>query len=361
MDPKLGTAGVRPPVDAIYEFSVLTSTYDASFGRNGAGQVNVVTKSGANRFSGSAYEFFRNSALDNRNAFAPRDEPAPDYNRNQFGGSVGGPIAANRAVLLRGLREHAAARGHHPRHQRADAGGAAGRLLAVAVRGADRSVLAASRFRAARIPSFAINPIGAAIAGALSPAEPQHAVRQLRLLAGQHGRCRSVRRAARSRVRRRVAADRPLQLQRSAAARAVRGRRLLDRARLRQRRRAARPESVAGLQPADRRRAGQRRSASATTASPSGCQSQNPQIDNRSVGLEALATNPRDAGPEPDLHHRLLAARPGVQQPAGEHLERLSAARHRDLGARRASDQVRRRVRTASGSRPTATSRRAGS
>ena len=100
MDPKLGTSGVRPAVDAIYEFGVETSTYDASFGRNAAGQINVVTRAGSNRYSGTAYEFFRNGGLDSRNAFAPRDEPAPDYNRHQFGGSLGGPLAADRLFFF---------------------------------------------------------------------------------------------------------------------------------------------------------------------------------------------------------------------------------------------------------------------
>ncbi len=59
-DPKLNTFGVIPPVDAIREFEVLTSGYDASFGRNAGGQVNVVLKSGTNQLHGSAYEFFRN-------------------------------------------------------------------------------------------------------------------------------------------------------------------------------------------------------------------------------------------------------------------------------------------------------------
>ncbi|MCA1562538.1 MAG: TonB-dependent receptor [Acidobacteria bacterium] len=62
VDPKLSTPGVRPPVDAIREFEVATSSYDASFGRNGAGQVNVITRSGTNRIEGTAYEFFRNGA-----------------------------------------------------------------------------------------------------------------------------------------------------------------------------------------------------------------------------------------------------------------------------------------------------------
>jgi Carboxypeptidase regulatory-like domain/TonB dependent receptor len=105
IDPKLNTPGVRPPIDGIHQFQVFTSTYDASFGRNAGGQINVITKSGANRFSGSAYEFFRNGALNSRNHFAPKDVPAPDYNRHQFGGSLGGPLVAGRAFFF-GDYEH---------------------------------------------------------------------------------------------------------------------------------------------------------------------------------------------------------------------------------------------------------------
>src|SRR5271169_870167 len=87
-DPKLNTFGVTPPVDAIQEFEVLTSAYDASFGRNAGGQVNVVLKSGTNSLHGSAYEFFRNGAMDAQNFFAPSDQSKPQYQRNQFGASV---------------------------------------------------------------------------------------------------------------------------------------------------------------------------------------------------------------------------------------------------------------------------------
>jgi hypothetical protein len=100
VDPKLGTLAVRPPVDAVQEFEVATSNYDASFGRNAGGQVSILTRSGTNRFSGTAYEFLRNGALDAKNHFAPEDEPAPDYSRNQFGGSVGGPLARNRTFFF---------------------------------------------------------------------------------------------------------------------------------------------------------------------------------------------------------------------------------------------------------------------
>lgn len=100
IDPKLNAIGVRPPVDAVREFEVLASTYDASFGRNAGAQVNVVLKSGSNRFHGTVYEFFRNKVLDARNFFAPPSEGDPQYQRNQFGGSIGGPIIANRTFFF---------------------------------------------------------------------------------------------------------------------------------------------------------------------------------------------------------------------------------------------------------------------
>jgi hypothetical protein len=92
IDPKLNTFGVRPSVEAIREFEMLTSTYDASFGRNPGAQVNVILNSGTNDFHGSVFEFHRNAALDARNFFAPASEPKPKYIRNQFGGALGGPI-----------------------------------------------------------------------------------------------------------------------------------------------------------------------------------------------------------------------------------------------------------------------------
>ena len=100
VDPKLNTFGVRPSVDAIREFQMLTSTYDASFGRNPGAQVNVVLNSGSNSVHGSAFEFLRNAALDARNFFAPSSEPKPKYIRNQFGGALGGPIKHDRTFFF---------------------------------------------------------------------------------------------------------------------------------------------------------------------------------------------------------------------------------------------------------------------
>ena len=85
-------------VDAIQEFSVLTSNYSAEYGKTSGGVVNAVTRSGTNSFHGSAYEFLRNSALDARNFF---DGPTiPPFKRNQFGGAIGGPIFKNRTFFF---------------------------------------------------------------------------------------------------------------------------------------------------------------------------------------------------------------------------------------------------------------------
>lgn len=99
-DPKLNGIGVVPPVDAIREFEVLTNSYDATFGRNSAGQINVVTKTGTNQWHGAAYWFFRNAALDGRNHFAPTGQPDPKFQRNQFGASLGGPIVRDRTFFF---------------------------------------------------------------------------------------------------------------------------------------------------------------------------------------------------------------------------------------------------------------------
>jgi hypothetical protein len=87
-------------VDAIQEFSVLTSNYSAEYGKTSGGVVNAITRSGTNEFHGSAYEFLRNSALDAKNFFEPADAAKAPFKRNQFGGSVGGPIVPNRTFFF---------------------------------------------------------------------------------------------------------------------------------------------------------------------------------------------------------------------------------------------------------------------
>jgi Carboxypeptidase regulatory-like domain/TonB-dependent Receptor Plug Domain/TonB dependent receptor len=104
-DAGLYTGIAIPNPDAIQEFKIQTSTYDASYGRNPGANVNVVTKSGTNELHGSLFEFFRNEALNANDFFYNRDKqsgsPAKQILRqNQFGGSVGGPIKRDKLFFF---------------------------------------------------------------------------------------------------------------------------------------------------------------------------------------------------------------------------------------------------------------------
>ncbi len=85
-----------PNIDAVQEFSVQTSSFDAQYGRGVGGVVNVVTKSGTNEFHGTLFEFFRNYKLNAANFFSGRDA----LKRNQFGGAFGGPVAKDRTFFF---------------------------------------------------------------------------------------------------------------------------------------------------------------------------------------------------------------------------------------------------------------------
>jgi hypothetical protein len=101
--------GVALGVDAIAEFSVLTSNSSAEYGRTAGGVINAITKSGTNSFHGDAYEFVRNGVLDARNYFDQNTSPKPDFSRNQFGGAVGGPIQKDKTFFFvdyEGLRQN---------------------------------------------------------------------------------------------------------------------------------------------------------------------------------------------------------------------------------------------------------------
>ena len=97
-----------PSPDAIQEFKVQTSTYDASYGRNPGANVNVVTKSGSNQFHGTAFEFFRNAKLNANDFFYNRDScpsvsgacPKQVLNQNQFGGVIGGPVKKDKLFFF---------------------------------------------------------------------------------------------------------------------------------------------------------------------------------------------------------------------------------------------------------------------
>ncbi len=85
-------------VDAIQEFSVLTSNYSAEYGKTSGGVINAITRSGTGAYHGSVYEFLRNSALDARNFFD--GQQIPSFKRNQFGASIGGPIIKERTFFF---------------------------------------------------------------------------------------------------------------------------------------------------------------------------------------------------------------------------------------------------------------------
>ncbi|MPY86881.1 MAG: hypothetical protein GEU99_03070 [Luteitalea sp.] len=104
--PAGSAAGTTLGMESIREFRVETNAYGAEFGRNSGGQIHVVTKSGTNEISGSAYEYHRNDALDARNFFDREEKPA--FTRNQFGTAIGGPLQHNRTFFFVGyeaLRE----------------------------------------------------------------------------------------------------------------------------------------------------------------------------------------------------------------------------------------------------------------
>ncbi len=86
-------------VEAVREFNVLTDTYGAEYGKRAGGQINIVTSSGTNQVHGSVFEYLRNSALDARNFF-DQTTGAPPFKRNQFGGSLGGPLKKDKMFLF---------------------------------------------------------------------------------------------------------------------------------------------------------------------------------------------------------------------------------------------------------------------
>ena len=102
-----GTSQQLLGVDAVREFNVLRDSYSAEFGKHPGGQVIIVTQSGTNQWHGTAFEFLRNNALDAPNFFDQGS--APPFQRNQFGGSMGGPLQRDKSFLFgnyEGFRQH---------------------------------------------------------------------------------------------------------------------------------------------------------------------------------------------------------------------------------------------------------------
>ena len=93
-----GTSGQLLGVDAVREFNVVSDTYGAEYGKRTGAQILIATESGTNALHGSVFEFLRNSALDARNYFDQGNIPI--FQRNQFGGALGGPLVKNKLLLF---------------------------------------------------------------------------------------------------------------------------------------------------------------------------------------------------------------------------------------------------------------------
>jgi hypothetical protein len=105
VNPSRNTGLNYPPPDAVQEFRILTSNFNAEFGRNVGSEIQVVTKSGTNQFHGDAWEFLRNDALNARNFFT---STVPGIKQNQFGVAAGGPIKKDKLFFFgsyQGLRD----------------------------------------------------------------------------------------------------------------------------------------------------------------------------------------------------------------------------------------------------------------
>jgi hypothetical protein len=93
-----GTSGQLLGVDAVREFNVASDGYGAEYGKRTGAQISIITDSGSNAVHGALYEFLRNSALDARNYFD--QAKIPEFQRNVFGGSLGGPLRKNKLFLF---------------------------------------------------------------------------------------------------------------------------------------------------------------------------------------------------------------------------------------------------------------------
>jgi len=108
-DNTVGGAVMQLPLEAVEEFKISTARFSAENGRSEGAAVNVITKAGTNNFHGALYGFFRNQSYQKKNALdIAANNPKPDYSRQQYGGSVGGPIRHDKAFgffAYEGLRE----------------------------------------------------------------------------------------------------------------------------------------------------------------------------------------------------------------------------------------------------------------
>lgn len=99
LQPEPGQVAFYPVLDAVDEFRLDINSYSPEYGRSNGGAVMVTTRSGANELHGSLWEYFRSEVLNARNFFAPAG-PKPEFRRNQFGATLGGPVRRNRTFFF---------------------------------------------------------------------------------------------------------------------------------------------------------------------------------------------------------------------------------------------------------------------
>jgi hypothetical protein len=157
---------VQPSPDAIAEFEVITSNYSAEYGRVGGAVVNAVMKSGTNQFHGDVYEFFRNTVLD-ATGFQFTPAPKTPLERNQYGGTIGGPILKNRIFFFadyEGFRQDLSYNNFDSIPTAAEVGG----ILPSAV----RDPLTGTTYAAGtQIPIATLNPFAATVLSNLPPTD----------------------------------------------------------------------------------------------------------------------------------------------------------------------------------------------
>ena len=99
LQPEPGQVVFYPIIDGMEEFKLNINAYSPEYGRSNGGTVMVIGKSGGNQFHGDVFEFFRNEALNARNLFA-QPGPAPEFRRNQYGFTLGGPVQTNKMFFF---------------------------------------------------------------------------------------------------------------------------------------------------------------------------------------------------------------------------------------------------------------------
>ena len=157
--------------EAILEFKVQASTYSAEFGRSPGAQVDIATKSGSNQIHGVLYEYLRNNDLDAKNFF-DRPGPIPGYKRNQYGGSIGGPVRKNKTFYFGNFEQARIRQGITKVATEPTSAMKSGDFSALSTKIYDpnslhtaNGVLVRDAFPGNMIPSGQISPVGQAVLG----------------------------------------------------------------------------------------------------------------------------------------------------------------------------------------------------